>query len=442
MKGSASPERPIERGGRGETRRDATRDADEAPAVVALGECCTAIRGVTFSSGDAKPQAFDGCIGCLTTSGVQDEVAWASARFIPDHYMRGPHQELRPGDLLVSTANSKALVGKLALVRDVPGRMTFGAFVTVLRPSAHVSPRYLFLCLRSERARRYFFEKSSETTNISNLGTDDMLALEIPLPPLAEQERIAGRLTEQLGAVERARAAAAQRLAAAEALPAALLREVFDGPQASGWETRTLGDLGPLQTGFAFKSEWFKPDGVRILRNANIHQGFLEWDDVVRVPESMTDRFAAFSLEVGDIVLTLDRPLVANGLKVARITPDDLPSLLNQRVARFRFDPAQLDADYLYAFLRSALFIDAIRGHDQSLGVPHISPAQVEAVELPLPDLPTQRRLAAELTQRLAAAEGVIARCREELAAIEALPASLLRDAFGGGRESEAPEGA
>jgi hypothetical protein len=43
--------------------------------------------------------------------------------------------------------------------------------------------------------------------------------------------------------VERARAAAAQRLAAAESLPAALLREVFDGPQASGWETRTLGEL-------------------------------------------------------------------------------------------------------------------------------------------------------------------------------------------------------
>jgi hypothetical protein len=36
----------------------------------------------------------------------------------------------------------------------------------------------------------------------------------------------------------------------------------------------------------------------------------------------------------------------------------------------------------------------------------------------------------------------VIARCREELAAIEALPASLLRDAFGGGREAESPEGA
>lgn len=54
-------------------------------------------------------------------------------------------------------------------------------------------------------------------------------------------------------------------------------------------------------------------------------------------------------------------------------------------------------------------------------------------IDLP-PDLPTQRRLAADLGQKLAAAEGVIARCREELAAIEALPASLLRDAFGGAR--------
>lgn len=55
----------------------------------------------------------------------------------------------------------------------------------------------------------------------------------------------------------------------------------------------------------------------------------------------------------------------------------------------------------------------------------------VEQFAVCVPDLPTQRRIAADLSARLAAAEEVIARCREELAAIEALPAALLRDAFG-----------
>lgn len=55
----------------------------------------------------------------------------------------------------------------------------------------------------------------------------------------------------------------------------------------------------------------------------------------------------------------------------------------------------------------------------------------VEQFAVCVPDLPTQRRIATDLSARLAAAEEVIARCREELAAIEALPAALLRDAFG-----------
>ena len=65
-------------------------------------------------------------------------------------------------------------------------------------------------------------------------------------------------------------------------------------------------------------------------------------------------------------------------------------------------------------------------------GIYKINTGNLNTLPLRLPDLHTQRRLAADLGERLATAEGVIARSREELAAIEALPASLLRDAFGG----------
>ena len=53
-------------------------------------------------------------------------------------------------------------------------------------------------------------------------------AQKIPLPPLAEQQRIAARLREQLAVAEAARQAAKAQLAAIEKLPAALLREAFD----------------------------------------------------------------------------------------------------------------------------------------------------------------------------------------------------------------------
>ena len=51
----------------------------------------------------------------------------------------------------------------------------------------------------------------------------------IPLPPLAEQQRIAAMLNEQMAAVDKARAAAEAKLEAVNALPAALLRQAFGG---------------------------------------------------------------------------------------------------------------------------------------------------------------------------------------------------------------------
>jgi len=41
-------------------------------------------------------------------------------------------------------------------------------------------------------------------------------------------------------------------------------------------------------------------------------------------------------LKAGDLVLSLNRPFIATGTKVAQIQPSDLPALLVQRVARLQ----------------------------------------------------------------------------------------------------------
>jgi len=74
----------------------------------------------------------------------------------------------------------------------------------------------------------------------------------------------------------------------------------------------------------------------------------------------------------------------------------------------------------------------AARAHDQSLGVPHVSPKQVEAVEIPLPPLLQQKHLADTLTERLEKAERTRQAIQDQLDAIDKLPATLLRRAFNG----------
>ncbi|MCA9158851.1 MAG: restriction endonuclease subunit S [Planctomycetales bacterium] len=192
-----------------------------------------------------------------------------------------------------------------------------------------------------------------------------------------------------------------------------------------GWRRLKIRDVANIQTGFAFKSDWYVNDGVRLLRNANVSQRCVDWADQVCLPDEQYDEFDAFKMQENDIVLSLDRPLVAAGLKVAMVTSADLPSLLVQRVARFRLSN-EIDPSFLYAFLQSPLFINQIPGHDQSLGVPHISPGQVGNISIALPTRPEQKRIANVLRTKIDSVAIAGGSAAKQLEAISLYNASLL----------------
>ena len=91
-----------------------------------------------------------------------------------------------------------------------------------------------------------YLRELNKAAAVPGLNRQDVYALEIPLPPLPEQKRIAGILNEQMATVARARAATEAQLKAAKALPAAYLREVFNSPGAQTWPRKRLGDVGHL----------------------------------------------------------------------------------------------------------------------------------------------------------------------------------------------------
>jgi len=138
---------------------------------------------------------------------------------------------------------------------------------------------------------------------------------------------------------------------------------------------KPVGEYRTLQNGYAFKSGWFTKQGVRLLRNANIGHGKIHWEETVFFPPERTKEFERFLLNEGDIVLTLDRPFIATGTKVARVTAGDIPSLLLQRVGRFIEVAPGLSDDYLFMWISSPRFNEQI-DPGRSNGVPHISSKQ------------------------------------------------------------------
>ncbi len=224
-------------------------------------------------------------------------------------------------------------LNKVALP-DFEGRCT--TEMIPLSPTEDAAREYLLLILRRQETVNAVMR---ETTG-SRMPRADMttlLNLKILLPPtIEEQRRIAAILDEQMKAVERARLAVEEQLKAARLLPNAFLRSVFESEDAQNWQKRKLGNFAKVQSGYAFKTDWYVKDGIRLLRNANVFQGFIDWNDVVNLSLDARPKFESYELNKGDIVLSLDRPLVSNGLKVSKLTSKDVPSLLLQRVGRFQ----------------------------------------------------------------------------------------------------------
>lgn len=161
------------------------------------------------------------------------------------------------------------------------------------------------------------------------------------------------------------------------------------------WTQANLGDHIDLLTGYPFKSADYVVDGsgLRLLRGDNVMQGWIRWDEAKHWPDEQSDKFAAYLLSVGDVVIAMDRTWVKGGLKVATLTRDDLPCLLVQRVARLRGKDS-LSQEFLAQIVRSPAFELMAQTAKTETAVPHISPNDIRQFRISLPPLREQRRIA------------------------------------------------
>jgi len=334
---------------------------------------------------------------------------------------------LEEGDLLLTEGGDLDKLGRGACWRSqVPLCIHQNHIFRVRLAKDRYDPDFVSFQIGSPYGKAYFLAHAKKTTGIASINQRVLGAFPLISPPLDEQRQIATRLRAQLAELDTARQAAQVQWEEGQVLKIKALEAVFDG--IDDW--RPIGSVAKLQSGYAFKSDSFKRSGVRLLRNANILPGKVYWDDVVFLGEEDARHYPGYVLSAGDVLISLDRPLISGGIKVARMGESDLPALLLQRVGRFLLDTEQLDAAYLYAYLQTDFFISGISGHEQSLGVPHISPSQVEAVKIPLPDVTTQRQLARRLNEVTEACSLAAGGLRTQLSDLSVLPQHLLAQAF------------
>ena len=168
-----------------------------------LGDVCSFERGITFPSSAKCTIKQPGMIACIRTANVQDNLELDDLWYVGNEYIKGNTEKLvRKNDIIMSSANSRELVGKVSYVHDISEQTTFGGFVLNIRAKEGVLPFYLFLMLKNLYLKGYHLTIATQTTNIANLNTKILSNIEVLLPPLTEQKRIINSVTNILANIE------------------------------------------------------------------------------------------------------------------------------------------------------------------------------------------------------------------------------------------------
>lgn len=157
--------------------------------VKRLGECCTRIKnGFTYSvcnRGSYKISRIEtiskGVVNYSRVGYVKDAP--------PADYM------LSNGDILFSHINSLPYIGNVALY-DGKELLYHGMNLLLLRCNESANANYLYYALSSSPMRSKARELAKIAINQASISIGDLSRSEIPLPPLAEQRRIAGALSD------------------------------------------------------------------------------------------------------------------------------------------------------------------------------------------------------------------------------------------------------
>jgi type I restriction enzyme S subunit len=261
---------------------------------------------------------------------------------------------------------------------------------------------------------------------VPKLNQGSLREIPIPVPPLAEQQRIVGVLDESFAGLATAQAHAAQNLQNARALFESHLQSVFTH-RGKGWVEKRLGDLIEIQNGFAFKSDDYTDTGYFVIRIGNVQDGEITLDNprFIKLADQKLERFV---LNAGDILVSL----TGNIGRVGIIQDDHLPAVLNQRVARVTLKSGDANREFVFRFLCSRTFREELQEAGHGAAQQNVSTKEIESVAISLPDLKEQRLIAAHLEALATETQNLARLYEQKLAALAELKKSLLHQAFSG----------
>jgi len=373
---------------------------------VNLNAVCDFERGITFPASAKNDETSRNLIACLRTANVQENLDISDLLFVDKSYMKNNlNKFVRVNDIIMSSANSRELVGKVSFVDFLRTEMTFGGFILAIR-ATKVESKFLFYFLRLQFLAGKFMGKSTQTTNIANINTTKLGKYTFPLPPLTEQHRIVERIESLFEKLDRAKELVQTALDSFETRKAAILHKAFTGELTvkwreengvgmDSWEEKKLGEcLSDIKAGKCFRCIERPPQGdeIGVVKVSSVTWGTFD----TRESKTCTDIDKinpTILIKKGDFLFSRANTLeLVGACVIVEETSDNL--MLSDKILRFTFLNNYIPK-YILLFLRSKngrKEIENLSSGNQ-LSMRNITQNNIRRINIHLPSFAEQKEI-------------------------------------------------
>lgn len=154
-----------------------------------------------------------------------------------------------------------------------------------------------------------------------------------------------------------------------------------------------LGEIAEVLNGYAFKSENYVADGIRVIRITNVQKGRIIDDNPKFYPCESNEQIDRYLLNEGDLLISL----TGNVGRVGRIQRELLPAGLNQRVACIRPKSPLSNEAFLFHILNTDAFEADCIASASGIAQKNLSTVWLAKYKIPVPPLTIQQEIVAEI---------------------------------------------
>ncbi len=329
------------------------------------------------------------------------------------------------GDVLLTIVGT---VGRCAVVPPDAPHITLQRSVAVIRPKTEmVASRFLMYALQEQNPTL-----NSLARGVAQKGVylETLRELNVALPPLPEQQRIAAILDEAFESIATARADAEKNLRNARAIFDSYLDVVFMR-RGAGWVETTLGDIAQVKggkrvpKGYKLLSE---PTAFPYLRVSDFNDtGSIDTSDLRYVSPEVHRVIKNYVIRSDDLYISIAGTIGKTG-----IVPTELDGAnLTENACRLVFNQG-ISNRFVYYFTKTAHFVQQAGLNTRTSAQPKLALSRLSTIRLGIPPLIEQEQFADEFKSMCDETRRLESVYQRKLDTLDTLKQSLLHHAFSG----------